>query len=160
MAPAALVAAVAHELAHAWVAFRCGDATAARAGRLSMNPMAHADLFGTILLPLVTGSLLGAPIGWLKPLPVNFHALTWRQAFLVAAAGPAANLVLAGASSFTLCVAAYTGAAPLCLAMIAWSVKINLVLAAFNLLPVMPLDGARMLTAWNASRGKLQWFTE
>ncbi len=72
-----------HEYAHGWVAYRCGDDTAKRMGRLTLNPIAHISLFGTVILPLIVG------FGWAKPVPVNFAVLNKKQIFLVAAAGPA-----------------------------------------------------------------------
>ncbi len=79
-----LISLTIHEFAHAWMANRYGDDTAARMGRLTLNPLAHISLFGTIILPLL------AHFGWAKPVPVNFSILTKNQMFKVAAAGPAA----------------------------------------------------------------------
>src|SRR5713226_5040290 len=98
-----LAAVVLHEVAHGYVAYRLGDSTAARLGRLTLNPFAHVDLFGTVILPLL---LLfgGAPFlfGYAKPVPVNFRNLRnpRRDMVLVALAGPVMNLLLAGCFSF------------------------------------------------------------
>ena len=86
--PIFLVSLTVHEYAHGWMAYRYGDDTAKRMGRLTLNPLAHISLFGTIILPLI------ARFGWAKPVPVNFSILTKRQIFKVAAAGPAANILL------------------------------------------------------------------
>jgi len=87
--PIFLVSLTIHEYAHGWMAYRYGDDTAKRKGRLTLNPLAHISLFGTILLPLI------AHFGWAKPVPVNFAVLTKKQIFKVAAAGPLSNILLA-----------------------------------------------------------------
>lgn len=151
-----LLAVVLHELAHGYVAFRLGDSTAARRGRLTLNPFAHVDLFGTIILPLVL-VFGGAPFvfGYAKPVPVNFANLRnpRRDMVLVALAGPMTNLVLAGISAVTLHTfvsptmgenATITTAA--LLFMLHNSVLMNVGLAVFNLLPIPPLDGGRVAT--------------
>jgi Zn-dependent protease len=149
-----LFAVVLHEVAHGWVANRLGDPTAARLGRLTLNPISHVDPIGTILIPLFL-VVVGAPFifGYAKPVPVNFHNLgnPKRDMIWVAAAGPITNIVLAVASVYLF--KAIDGlehllpsmlAAPLSM-MAEGSVKMNIMLAAFNLLPVPPLDGGRVL---------------
>ena len=135
-----LVSLSVHEYAHAWMAYRYGDDTAARMGRMTLNPMAHISLFGTIILPLI------AHFGWAKPVPVNFAVLTKSQMFRVALAGPAANLLMAAglATGFHLF---RLEAAPALGNFVLLAILFNLILAVFNLIPVPPLDGSRMVYA-------------
>jgi len=135
-----LVSLSVHEYAHGWVAYRFGDDTAARMGRLTLNPMAHISLFGTIILPLLVH------FGWAKPVPVNFSILSKRQIFMVAAAGPCANILLA----LALAIAFHLfrlHAVPLLGNFVLLAILFNIILAVFNLLPIPPLDGSRMVYA-------------
>ena len=150
-----LAAIVLHEVAHGAVAYAFGDPTAARAGRLTLNPLSHVDPFGTVLLPgllymLTHGAFL---FGYARPVPVDFRQLRHprRDALLVALAGPATNLVLAALSALVLGLLpsprAASGSMSLVHQVALTSLGINCVLAVFNLLPVPPLDGGRVLTA-------------
>ena len=145
-----------HEAAHAWVADRLGDSTARMLGRLSLNPAVHIDPIGTVVFPLVA-MVSGLPlIGWAKPVPVNVAELreNWRQKFMVvAAAGPASNLVLALIAAILLRMVTpasdgFGGAAePSSLApMLYLAIRLNVLLAVFNMVPIPPLDGGNVLS--------------
>jgi Zn-dependent protease len=135
-----------HEFSHAWAAWRLGDDTAARQGRLTLNPFVHADPLGTYLLPLI-----GAPIGWAKPVP--FDPSRFRRSIsmglgtvIVKVAGPAANVVLAVVSAFALGVVARLAPDMVSetspgFALLIQLIITNIGLALFNLLPIHPLDG-------------------
>jgi len=164
--PAFLFALACHEAAHGFVAYRFGDSTAKDAGRLTLNPFPHMDFFGTLVLPLATWFAPGAlPIGgWGKPVPVDYGNLQnpRRDGLWIALAGPASNFVLA--LIFAVVLRSLLWLLPQMVGM-SWaydpmyltvadglvqlaevSVWINLGLALFNLLPIYPLDGAKVLT--------------
>jgi Zn-dependent protease len=143
-----------HEAAHGYVARMFGDPTAYQMGRVSLNPVRHIDPIGTLLVPLVillAAKLLGSPgilFGWAKPVPVDFGRLRRpkKDMLWVAAAGPAANLVMAILWAISLRLLSQSGMSDgFWFDMAAAGVQINLVLMALNLLPVLPLDGGRML---------------
>jgi len=143
-----------HESAHAWTASRFGDDTARRLGRVSLNPLVHIDLIGTVIFPLLA-IVGGLPvIGWAKPTPVNVRNLRnpRRDNALVTAAGPLSNLVIAvlAAAAFRLIPAGSDSGSDVDVAgpllMIAGQlIDINVLLALFNLIPVLPLDGGNIL---------------
>jgi Zn-dependent protease len=143
-----------HEMAHAWTADRLGDPTARVLGRVSMNPVVHADPIGTVLFPLIA-LVTGAPlIGWAKPVPVNTrHFKNPRRDFvLVAAAGPASNLVLAFAASVVLAVMPVspqtlgdTNVSVPIANILSRLIFLNVLLAVFNMIPIPPLDGGNVL---------------
>ena len=144
-----ILAITLHEAAHGYVALLCGDDTAKRMGRLTLNPLKHIDPFGSIVLPGIL-FLAGSPFlfGYAKPVPVNFlrlHNPRWDSVY-VAAAGPLMNIFLAFVSAFLLRFA-YTGPEALKEALVL-SLTFNVVLALFNMLPIPPLDGWRVLTSF------------
>jgi Zn-dependent protease len=143
-----------HEAAHGWVAMKLGDKTAYMLGRVTLNPLKHIDPVGTVLVPLVLILLTGFAFGWAKPVPVDWRNLhrPQRDMGLVALAGPTSNLLMAliwavmvllGAS--VLPVFQWLGL-PLLLMGVA-GVLINCLLMALNLLPILPLDGGRILSS-------------
>lgn len=141
-----IIAITLHEAAHGFVADKLGDNTARLLGRVSFDPLKHVELFGTIILPALM-LLSGSPalIGWAKPVPVNFRRLNHprRDTILVALAGPFTNIVLALISAVVLRF--IPEAAPWTFRNFYNSVAVNIVLAVFNLLPILPLDGGRVL---------------
>ena len=142
-----------HEAAHGYVARHFGDTTAFALGRISLNPARHIDLVGTIFLPLVTLFATGGRImfGWAKPVPVDFHALRRpkRDMLWVALAGPAANLVMALVWAAALKIGALSGLrqSDFLLQVPIAGVEVNLVFMALNLLPILPLDGGRVVVS-------------
>lgn len=144
-----VIAITFHEAAHGFVAWRLGDDTARRLGRVTFNPLKHIDPFGTVLLPALL-LLSGARFlfGYAKPVPVRFDRLRHprRDMVLVAAAGPVTNLLLALASALLVHVAARLPSGPQNWALTALSASIylNVLLAVFNMLPLPPLDGGRV----------------
>jgi Zn-dependent protease len=136
-----------HEFAHAWVATRLGDDTPRNEGRVTLNPLAHVDWIGTALLPFIMALLGGGFLGWGRPVNSNPAKLKGglNGLALVALAGPASNVVLAVLMG-GIALATLASVRPLALFM-AEGVQLSLYLAIFNLLPVPPLDGSKLLLA-------------
>lgn len=148
IAPPILLALTFHEYAHAYAAYRYGDDTAKQSGRLSLNPLRHLDPLGTIMIFIVH-------FGWAKPVPVNPYRLRnpKKDMLWISAAGPLANMVLALASGLLIRVLQNSGITPgvhnaagLMFFMAVMSLQINLALAIFNILPIAPLDGSKILS--------------
>lgn len=145
--PLFMLAVMVHEVSHGLVALALGDSTARDAKRLTLNPLRHIDPVGTVALPLLLVSMHLPAFGWAKPVPINIFNLRHpkRDMLWVGAAGPAANFLLAVAGAFLL--SRFGGALPaLAAELTRYLVQINLVLGTFNLLPIPPLDGSRVLT--------------
>lgn len=152
-----LLAITLHEAAHGYIALRFGDETAKWAGRITLNPLKHIDLVGTLLVPLVIlGSSYASGLGmflfgWAKPVPVDISRLgnPKRDMRYVAFAGPAANFIMAFGWAAMLKILVLTGyPEPFFLEMAKAGIVVNLVLAALNLLPILPLDGGRILFSY------------
>jgi Zn-dependent protease len=147
-----IFAIVLHEVMHGFVARTFGDDTAAQAGRLTLNPLRHIDPFGTLIMPAVLLFLHLPVFGYARPVPVDFRRLRPRRLgmVLVAAAGPLTNFTLAALSAIALRLIAANadapqGASQLLTRMLFASVLINVMLGVFNLIPMLPLDGGRVL---------------
>lgn len=145
-----------HEVAHGLAALRLGDSTARDAGRLTFNPIKHVDPFGSLILPAMLALANGPLFGWAKPVPVNPARLGNPVAHMAvtALAGPASNVILAAVLA-RLVVTRLDGVAQ---ELVLWVILINLFLAVFNLLPIPPLDGSRLLPLVLSDRGReLYW---
>jgi Zn-dependent protease len=149
---------VVHEFAHAWTADRLGDPTARLEGRLSLNPLVHLDPLGLILI-------LFGPIGWAKPVPIDASRLRRprRDLILVALAGPCSNLILACACFLCLRVLPDSmfysgGVSSFFMQLLTWGAIVNVTLCVFNLIPLPPLDGSRVVSSLLSYR-QLGWYS-
>lgn len=139
-----IFSSVFHEFMHGWTAYRLGDSTAKNAGRLTLNPFKHMELMGTVIIPLFLLYSFGGFIGWAKPVPYNPYLLKDKRfgSSKVALAGPAANIFLAVIFGLALRL---ISSQELLYAALTWIVYINIVLAIFNLIPIPPLDGSKLI---------------
>ncbi len=161
--PVLLFSVVLHELAHGWMALKLGDPTARDQGRLTLNPIPHIDLFGSIVIPLLSLAAAGSVfIAWAKPVPVNPANFSnpRRDDVLVSAVGPITNLVISFGCTVAVIILVFlgrnilTGDQPLLEKVLDFlqrmfygGIFLNIVLAVFNLIPVPPLDGSHLLAA-------------
>jgi Zn-dependent protease len=145
-----------HEISHGLVAYWCGDDTAKRAGRLTLNPVPHIDPFGSIMLPVLLSLTSFGVFGYAKPVPVNVGRLRAprNQAVLVSLAGPATNILIALLAAFVLRTFTLEGTA---VRIVVDLGVVNVVLAAFNLLPLPPLDGSAVVERFMPRSWYPQW---
>lgn len=142
-----IMSVVIHEFSHGYMAYLLGDPTAKHAGRLTLNPLAHLDFMGSLIVPLIAYLSAGFMLGWAKPVPYNPYNLK-NQKYgdaLVAVAGPASNFLVALFFGLMLRLNVFSGIIADALPVIHMIILINLVLAIFNLIPVPPLDGSKIL---------------
>ncbi|OAJ35721.1 site-2 protease family protein [Piscirickettsia salmonis] len=142
-----LTAIIFHEIGHGYMAKLLGDPTAAQQGRLSLNPLAHIDPVGTILVPVLLYLAGGFIFGWAKPVPVNYNQLysPRRDSALVAIAGPAINLIFLFIWSALFAIT--RAHSPVLYTMSLVGIQINIILIALNILPIPPLDGSRIISS-------------
>lgn len=142
-----LVSLTIHEMMHAWVGYKLGDDTAAGEGRITLNPLAHIDPIMTVLLPIVAIIAFGTPILAAKPVPFNPDRVKWDEfgAALIAVAGPLSNLVLAVAGALA---ANFVASGTILTDILYVFTAVNVSLFVFNMVPIPPLDGSRVLYAF------------
>jgi Zn-dependent protease len=164
LVPVVLLSLTAHEVSHGWIAYRMGDPTAKTMGRLSLNPLKQLDPIGTLMF-IVTFLAFGAPFGWAKPVPISPYYFRHRQRgmAIVGAAGPGMNFIIAIVFGVILRFVGMplynlnTSTGDVILRILLLVVEINIVLGIFNLIPIPPLDGSRVLGAFLPRRVYEYW---
>lgn len=162
--PGFLLGIVCHEAAHAYMAYRFGDPTAKSLGRLTLNPSVHYDLFGTIIFPILGVVMGGWMFGWAKPVPIDTRRFKNIRSgiFWVSFAGPLANLMIMVVAAFLYALLntkvspsfSYLGVFS---AMLYHAIQINVILAVFNLIPLPPLDGSKMVSSMLSYQASLKF---
>lgn len=159
-----IISVIIHEVSHGYAAYMMGDRTAAYAGRLTLNPLKHLDPIGSIIVPAISYLLGGFIIGWAKPVPYNPYNFTRKRfgEIWVALAGPFSNILLA--VIFGVCIrlgVVFSIISPSFISIAGMVVLINLVLAVFNLVPIPPLDGSKLIFALFPNQyGRLRFVLE
>lgn len=156
-----ILSVIIHEVSHGYMADRLGDPTARLQGRLTLNPIKHIDPVGSIVVPLIT-SLVGFTFGWAKPVPYNPYNLKNKRVgeFLIAAAGPFSNLIIALIFGVIIRYVQHGVMTPF-IQIASYIVIINIVLAIFNLIPIPPLDGSKLLFSFLPQQyGQMRMFLE
>lgn len=152
---------VIHEISHGYAAYLLGDDTAKRMGRLSLNPLNHIDIFGTIILPIILMMTAGFAFGFAKPVPINPHNFKdYKKGMgITGAAGPIANFIVAFVLAIIFIILAKSGVAGSARVfdVIKLTMQVNIFLALFNLIPVPPLDGSRIVGAFLSDEAYLKY---
>ncbi|MBU2615404.1 MAG: site-2 protease family protein [Elusimicrobiota bacterium] len=146
--PILLFSITIHEFAHGFMSNKLGDDTGSVMGRLTLNPMAHIDLIGTIILPLIS-IVTGAPVfGWAKPVPINPYRLNnpKRDMMLIGLAGPASNMLMALLAGLIIKLVTFSDSFAFASPIFQYLLVLNIILAIFNLVPIPPLDGSHIIT--------------
>ena len=155
-APVLFFSVIFHEFAHGFTAYRKGDDTAYLSGRLTLNPLPHIDIMGTVVMPVICVMSHFPVIGWAKPVPVNPYRMgrPRQDMALVALSGPVSNLLLAAIAVLLFKVVSFSNAEVFLTlqGMFGFAVVINLILAIFNLIPIYPLDGSQIMLGWLSGR--------
>ncbi len=157
---ALIFSVIIHEVSHGYIAEYLGDPTARNAGRLTLNPIPHLSLFGMVIFPIISYLAWGIPVGGAKPVPYNPNNLRnpRKGGALIAAAGPASNLVIALVFGMLLRITSATGAfSPFLAGLFGIVVYLNILLAVFNLVPIPPLDGSKVINLILSRRVGFYW---
>ena len=152
---------VIHEISHGYAAYLLGDDTAKRSGRLSLNPLNHVDIFGTIILPIILFMTAGFAFGYAKPVPINpYNFKDYKRGMgITGAAGPLANFAITFILAIVFIILAKLGVSPTVRAfdVIKLTMQVNIFLALFNLIPVPPLDGSRIVGAFLSDESYIKY---